>query len=136
MGNPLTLTYGRASRWRPRPLPDPAGKLGAAPDHVDEADHQAWCGSCGWVERRAPGQGRQGKLLRTSKIRVDTTVVPSNEAYPTDSGLLAKAIRRIATTSRRIQAAGGVARTKIRDRSRSASKRAHVIGAGSSGACV
>jgi hypothetical protein len=36
------------------------------------------------------------------RIRVDTTVVPSNLAYPTDSGLLAKAVRRIAATGRRI----------------------------------
>ncbi len=71
----------------------------------------------------------EAKLLRTNKIRVDTTVVPSNVAYPTDSGLLARAIRRIATTSRRIQAAGGGTRTKVRDRSRSAGRRAHAIGA-------
>jgi IS5 family transposase len=71
----------------------------------------------------------EAKLLRTGRIRVDTTVVPSNVAYPTDSGLLAKAIRRIATTSRRVQAAGGAARTKIRDRSRAAGRRAHQIGA-------
>jgi IS5 family transposase len=38
----------------------------------------------------------QAKLLRTNKLRADTTVVPSNVAYPTDSGLLARAIRRIA----------------------------------------
>ena len=38
----------------------------------------------------------EAKVLRTSKIRVDTTVVPANVAYPTDSGLLAKAINRIA----------------------------------------
>ena len=49
----------------------------------------------------------ESKLLRTSRIRADTTVVPANVAHPTDSGLLAKAIRRIATTGRRIQAAGG-----------------------------
>jgi IS5 family transposase len=71
----------------------------------------------------------EAKLLRTNRIRVDTTVVPSNVAYPTDSGLLAKAIRRIAATGRRIQAAGGATRTKVRDRSRSAGKRAHAIGA-------
>ncbi len=69
------------------------------------------------------------KLLRTNRLRADTTVVPSNVSYPTDSGLLAKAIRRIAVTGRRIQAAGGAARTKIRDRSRAAGKRAHQIGA-------
>lgn len=71
----------------------------------------------------------EAKLLRTNRVRVDTTVVPSNVAYPTDSGLLAKAIGRIAATQRRIQAAGGATRTKIRDRSRSAGKRAHSIGA-------
>jgi transposase, IS5 family len=69
------------------------------------------------------------KLLRTSKVRADTTVVPSNVAYPTDSGLLARAIRRIAVTGRRIQAAGGATRTRVRDRSRAAGKRAHQIGA-------
>jgi len=69
----------------------------------------------------------QAKLLRTSRLRADTTVVPANVCYPTDSGLLAKAIRRIAATGRRIQAAGGATRTRVRDRSRSAGKRAHAI---------
>jgi IS5 family transposase len=74
---------------------------------------------------KAAGQ----KLLRTSRLRADTTVVPANVAYPTDSGLLARAIRRIAVTGRRIQAAGGATRTRVRDRSRSAGKRAHAIAA-------
>src|ERR1700739_1436077 len=71
----------------------------------------------------------QAKLLRTHRIRVDTTVVCANVAYPTDSSLLAKAMRRISATARRLQAAGGATRTKIRDRSRAAGKRAHAIGA-------
>ncbi len=70
----------------------------------------------------------EAKVLRTTKLRADTTVVPSNVSYPTDSGLLAKAIRRIAVTQKRIQVAGGATRTKVRDRSRSAGKRAHAIG--------
>ncbi|MGO9144488.1 MAG: transposase, partial [Streptosporangiaceae bacterium] len=69
----------------------------------------------------------QAKLLRTGRLRADTTVVPANVSYPTDSGLLAKAVRRIAATGRRIQAAGGATRTRVRDRSRSAGKRAHAI---------
>src|SRR5450755_588333 len=69
----------------------------------------------------------QAKLLRTSRLRADTTVVPANVAYPTDSGLLARAIRRIAATGRRIQAAGGARRTRVRDRSRAAGRRAHAI---------
>ncbi len=69
------------------------------------------------------------KLLRTSRLRADTTVVPADVAYPTDSGLLARAIRRIAVTGTRIRAAGGATRTVVRDRSRAAGKRAHGIAA-------
>lgn len=71
----------------------------------------------------------EAKVLRTAKIRVDTTVVPANVAYPTDSGLLARAVSRIAKTAKRIQAAGGAVRTKFRDRSRAAGKRAHDLNA-------
>jgi IS5 family transposase len=73
---------------------------------------------------KAAGQ----KLLRTSRLRADTTVVPANVAYPTDCGLLARAIARIASTGRRVQAAGGARRTRVRDRSRAAGRRAHAIG--------
>src|SRR5450755_1612713 len=69
----------------------------------------------------------QAKLLRTTRLRADTTVIPADVAYPTDSGLLARAVRRIAATGRRIQAAGGATRTRVRDRSRAAGKRAHAI---------
>jgi transposase, IS5 family len=71
----------------------------------------------------------EAKLLRTTRVRADTTVVPADVAYPTDSGLLARAIRQIAATGRRIQAAGGATRTRLRDRSRSAGTRAHAIAA-------
>jgi transposase, IS5 family len=72
---------------------------------------------------RAAGQ----KLLRTTRVRADTTVIPANVAYPADSGLLARAVRRIAVAGRRIQAAGGATRTRVRDRSRAAGRRAHAI---------
>lgn len=71
----------------------------------------------------------QAKVLRCGRVRVDTTVVPSNVAYPTDSGLLARAVRRIAATARRVQAAGGAVRTRVRDRSRAAGRRAHDLNA-------
>jgi transposase, IS5 family len=71
----------------------------------------------------------EAKLLRTNRVRADTTVVAANVAYPTDSGVLAKAVRRIAATSRRIQAAGGAVGTRVRDRSRAAGKRAHAVAA-------
>src|SRR5258708_3400590 len=56
----------------------------------------------------------EAKLLRTHRVRADTTVVPANVSYPTDSGLLAKAVRRIAATGQRIRAAGGAAQTRER----------------------
>lgn len=69
------------------------------------------------------------KLIRTDKVRADTTVVEAAVAYPTDSGLLAKAVGGIAKTVKRIQVAGGATRTRVRDRSRSAGQRAHSIAA-------
>ncbi|GFG77916.1 hypothetical protein MPRG_11920 [Mycobacterium paragordonae] len=67
------------------------------------------------------------KLLRTDKVRADTTVVEAAVAYPTDSGLLAKAVTTIARTITRIHNAGGAVRTHARDRSRSAGQRARSI---------
>jgi transposase, IS5 family len=87
------------------------------------------CGSAAvdGVNETLLAKAAEAKLLRTSRVRADTTVVPANVTYPTDSGLLAKAVRRIASTSRRIQAAGGAVRTRVRDRSRAAGKRAHAV---------
>jgi len=69
------------------------------------------------------------KLLRTDKVRADTTVVEAAVAYPTDSGLLAKAIGSMARTVVRIKAAGGATHTASRDRRRSAGRRARSIAA-------
>jgi transposase, IS5 family len=67
------------------------------------------------------------KLLRTHKLRADTTVVAANVAYPTDLGLLARAVDKLATTARRVQAAGGATRTRVRDRRRATRRRAHHV---------
>ena len=69
------------------------------------------------------------KLLRTDKVRADTTVIAAAVAYPTDSGLLAKAIGSMARSVARIKAAGGAPRTRSRERRRSAGRRARSIAA-------
>jgi IS5 family transposase len=69
----------------------------------------------------------EAKLLRTNKIRADTTVVDADVGYPTDSGLLAKGIGAVARGVARIKAAGGAVRTRARDRRRSAGRRARAI---------
>ena len=67
------------------------------------------------------------KLLRTSRVRADTTVIAANVAYPTDSGLLAKAVVKLVRTVRRVQAAGGATATKTVDRRRAAARRVREI---------
>ena len=68
-----------------------------------------------------------GKLLRTDRVRADTTVVAADVGYPTDSGLLAKAVGSMCRSVARIKAAGGATRTHARDRRRSAGRRARSI---------
>ena len=60
------------------------------------------------------------KLLRIHRVRTDTTVISANVAYPTDSGLLAKAVGKLVRTARRVQAAGGATGTVMTDRRRGA----------------
>jgi IS5 family transposase len=69
------------------------------------------------------------KLLRIDRVRADTTVITAAVSYPTDSGLLAKAIGSMARSVARIKAAGGATRTASRDRRRSAGRRARSIAA-------
>lgn len=52
-------------------------------------------------------------LVDLSRVRADTTVVEANVAYPTDSGLLAKGIRRIGRLVGRIKGRGAAARTSF-----------------------
>jgi IS5 family transposase len=67
------------------------------------------------------------KLLRTARVRADTTVIGANVAYPTDSGLLAKAVGKLARTVRRVRAAGGAPDTVAADRRRAAARRVREI---------
>jgi transposase, IS5 family len=89
------------------------------------------CGSTAvdGLNRALLAKAVEAKVVRINRVRADTTVVPANVAYPTDSGLLAKAVRRIGSNVKRIQAAGGAVRTRVRDRSRSAGSKAHGIAA-------
>jgi transposase, IS5 family len=74
---------------------------------------------------KAAGQ----KLLRTGRVRADTTVIPANVVYPTDAGLLARAVGKLVRAARRVQAAGGATGTVVRDRRRAAGRRAREMAA-------
>jgi IS5 family transposase len=67
------------------------------------------------------------KLLRAARVRTDTTVICANVAYPTDSGLLARAVGKLVRTAGRVQAAGGATGTVMTGRRRSAARRVREI---------
>jgi IS5 family transposase len=69
------------------------------------------------------------KVLKTDRVRADTTVVEADVAYPTDSGLLAKGVAKMATAIRRVKSAGLATRTTTVDRTRSVRSRARDIAA-------
>lgn len=71
----------------------------------------------------------QAKVLRTDKLRGDTTVVAADVAYPTDSGLMARGVARMVALVAVLHGLGLASRTKMRDRGRSLRRRAHDIGA-------
>jgi IS5 family transposase len=62
------------------------------------------------------------RLLRSRRLRTDTTVMSADVRHPTDSGLCAHAISRLGRAVRRIRDLGLASRTRFRDRSRSAGK--------------
>jgi transposase, IS5 family len=71
---------------------------------------------------------RERKLMRSRKLRVDTTVVQAPIDYPTDIGLLADSVRVVTRTVRQLQAAGAAVRTAFRSRARSIKKALAAVG--------
>jgi transposase, IS5 family len=65
----------------------------------------------------------QDRLLRGRKLRVDTTVVEADIAYPTDADLLEGAVRKLGGLVRRVKGRGAASRTRFRDRGRAAGRR-------------
>jgi IS5 family transposase len=68
------------------------------------------------------------KLLRSRKLRVDTTVVQAPIDYPTDIGLLADTARVVTRTVRHLQAAGVAVRTAFRSRARTIKRSLAAVG--------
>jgi transposase, IS5 family len=69
------------------------------------------------------------RVLRSRRLRVDTTVVEADIRSPTDSGLCAHAVSRLTRLGKRIKAAGLAPRSRLRDRRRSVGKRVRAISA-------
>src|SRR5256712_6910625 len=68
------------------------------------------------VLARLVALGRERRLVRGKRLRVDTTVVETNIHYPTDATLLADGVRVLTRTLRRIG-------ERVRERTRSVARR-------------
>ena len=73
-------------------------------------------------------QASERKLVRSRKLRVDTTVVQAPIDYPTDIGLLADSARVVTRTVRQLQAAGVAVRTAFRSRARTIKRSLAAVG--------
>jgi len=71
----------------------------------------------------------EAKVLKTNKVRADSTVVEANVAYPSDSGLLAKGVVKMTKLARTLHEIGFARRTKMGDRTRGVLSRARSINA-------
>lgn len=74
------------------------------------------------LNREALKAAVEKKLLRSRRLRVDCTVMEADIRFPTDSGLCAHAISRISRAVSAVKAMGLAARTRFRNRLRTAGK--------------
>jgi IS5 family transposase len=70
---------------------------------------------------------QENKVVQGRKLRVDTTVVETNIHYPTDSSMLGDGARVLTRTMKKIEAKAGKLNRKVRNRTRSVSRRVIAI---------
>src|SRR6188472_3402557 len=71
----------------------------------------------------------EAKVLKTNRVRADTTVIEANVAYPSDSSLLAKGVAKMVKAAKKLRAMGLARRTWLADKTRTVRSRARAIGA-------
>jgi transposase, IS5 family len=69
------------------------------------------------------------KVLRSRRLRVDTTLLEADIRSPTDSGLCAHAVSRLTRLARRVKATGAARKARLRDRRRSVGVRVRKLSA-------
>jgi IS5 family transposase len=75
------------------------------------------------IVARLVAVARERRVVRGSKLRVDTTVVETNVHYPTDSSLLSDGVRVLTRGLKRLKEQVGGRVVKVRDRSRAMARR-------------
>ena len=72
----------------------------------------------------------EARVLKTNRVRADTTVIEANVAYPSDSSLLAKGVAKMAKAAKmKLRTLGLARRTRLADKTRTVRSRARTINA-------
>ena len=71
----------------------------------------------------------EARVLKTNRVRADTTVIEANVAYPSDSSLLAKGVAKMAAGAKKLKTMGLATRTRLADKTRTVRSRARSINA-------
>jgi IS5 family transposase len=79
------------------------------------------------LHRRLVQIAQEEGVIEGRKLRVDTTVVETNIHYPTDSSLLGDGARVLTRTMKKIEKEAGKLKRRVRNRTRSISKRVIAI---------
>lgn len=125
---PLCAEVGDSLAWR-RFCRVPLGTRVPHPSTLMKITTKCGTASIDGLNEALLAKAHEDKLVRLEKVRADTTVVEANVAYPTDSGLLAKGVAKLARLAAKVKATGLASRTTFRDRTRSVRRRAHDIAA-------
>src|ERR1700683_1158185 len=79
------------------------------------------------LHRRLVEIAQEEGVIEGRKLRVDTTVVETNIHYPTDSSFLGDGARVLTRTMKKIETEAGSLKRRVRNRTRSISKRVVAI---------
>jgi len=73
-------------------------------------------------------KAKEEKVIRSKKVRVDTTMVEANIHYPTDASLIADGVKKVTKEMQKAQSHGIGKEEKVVDHSRSVKKKLAKIG--------
>ena len=125
---PLCAEVADSLAWR-RFCRIPLGTKAPHPTTLMKITSRCGASAVAGLNEALLAKAHEAKVIRLDRVRADTTVIEANVAYPTDSGLLAKGVAKLARLTKAIKAAGLATRTRSRDRTRSVRRRAHSIAA-------
>ena len=107
----------------------PLGNRVPHPSTLGKLTNRCGAGVVAELNEALLGKANDAKVVKTGQVRTDTTVVPADVKYPTDSGLLVRAVTLIVGLVAKIHGLGAASRTTVRDRRHAAGQRARMISA-------